>query len=227
MSTRRQTQRAATVRDIKEAALARIAADGAPRLSLRAVARDIGMSPAGLYRYYDGRDALLTELLTDAYENLAETMESATAGPGDPIDRFSDAVHAYRRWAIEDRNRFLLVFGTPIPGYAAPEDGPTVAANRRMGEALFAVAAEAWMAGRLVAPEPTRPLEAGERELAASIAESAPGFPAALVPVLLGAWAHWHGLVVLEVTDQLHWLYPDPAVFFDGEVDRIVAGLAG
>ena len=205
----------------------RIEREGAPALSLRAVARDIAMSPAGLYRYYDGRDELLTDLLTDAYAELAATVEEAAGGTDDPMHRFRAAVNAYRRWALDDPNRFLLVFGTPVPGYAAPEGGPTVEANKRMGRALFVIAADAWAQGLLARPETSRTPGDHERELAAEIQELAPDFPVGLVPVLIGTWARWHGLVILEVTHQLHWLYPEPDTFFADEVERMVAELTG
>jgi AcrR family transcriptional regulator len=218
MATRRERLRSETIDEIKAAALARMAAGGAPALSLRGVARDIGMSPAGLYRYYDGIDALLTDLITDAYRDLADAVEAATTAEGDPFDRIRDAVHAYRDWALAHPERFLLIFGTPIPGYAAPEEGPTVAANRRLGAALFAVGVEAAAEGRLAIPHLHRPVTADERAVAGQIGGVAPE----AVPAFIGMWARFHGLVILEVTNQLHWLYPEPEAFFSGEVRRMV-----
>lgn len=222
--TRRARRREATEAEIKHAALDQIARDGAPALSLRAVARAIEMSPAGLYRYYDGRDALLTALLVDAYEDLADTVAGAVEGAGAFRERFVAGVAAYRTWAVADPNRFLLIFGTPIPGYVAPEDGPTVAANRRMGAAYFTIAADAFAAGELRGPVARRDPTPPEVELAAGLA---PGFPPSLVPVMLGAWAHWHGLVLLEVTGQLVWAYPDLQPFFDEQAEGIADRILG
>jgi AcrR family transcriptional regulator len=218
MTTRRDRLRAETIADIKAAALRQMAAEGAPTLSLRGVARDVGMSPAGLYRYYDGIDGLLTDLITDAYADLADAVTEATTGDGDPFERITAAVHAYRGWALAQPERFLLIFGTPIPGYSAPEGGPTVEQNRRMGAALFAVGVEAWQRGLLAVPPLARPVEPAEVAMAGEIG----GVPPELLPVLLGMWARFHGLVMLEVTGQLHWLYPDPGTFFAGEVTRMV-----
>lgn len=225
MTTRRERLRAETITEIKRAALEQIARDGAPALSIRAVARSIGMSPAGLYRYYDGRDDLLTDLLTDAYSDLADAVEAAIAATdGSHADRFAAGVRRYRTWALEDPNRFLLIFGTPIPGYSAPEDGPTVAANRRMGQAFFAVAAAAIADGSLQ-PDAGREATAGERAFAAEIAPHLT-LPAEAVGPLLGTWAHWHGLVALEVTSQFDWIYAgDAEAFFDGEIARMVSAL--
>ena len=224
-ATRRERLRAATIADIKDAALDQIASEGAPSLSLRGVARSIGMSPAGLYRYYDGRDALLTDLLTDAYNGLADAVEGAiTSTPGSAADRFAAGVRCYRAWAREDPHRFLLIFGTPIPGYAAPEDGPTVEANRRMGWAFFSLAADGIADGSLH-PSSGRSPTAGEVAFAEETGESL-DLPAGAIGALLGTWAHWHGLVALELTGQFDWIYGEDAdAFFDGEIDRMITGL--
>jgi len=226
-TTRRERLRAATIDEIKAAALAQIAVDGGPSLTIRGVARAIGMSPAGLYRYYDGRDALLTDLIADAYSDLALAVEMATSppSPGGLAETFAAGVRAYRDWAIANPNRFLLIFGTPIPGYAAPEDGPTVVASRRVGQAFFTIAAAAVAAGELEVSG-GRPPTPGEQAFVAEIAETLPELSADMVGVLLGTWAHWHGLVALEVTHQFDWIYPqDRDVFFEGEVGRMIRGL--
>lgn len=224
MTTRRERLRATTITEIKQAALRQIAEVGAPALSLRGVSRAIGMSPAGLYRYYDGRDALLTDLITDAYNDLAAAVEAGIgSGGGSLRRRFAAGIGAYRGWALQHPNRFLLIFGTPIPGYAAPEGGPTVAANRRMGEAFFALGVEAWRRGEVPPARPEREPTAGERELAALIDAE---LPPELIGVMLGTWARFHGLVTLEVLGQLDWMYGDEIDrFFEGEVDRLLDDL--
>jgi AcrR family transcriptional regulator len=224
MTTRRERLRAATITEIKQAALEQIAAVGAPALSLRGVARAIGMSPAGLYRYYDGRDALLTALITDAYNALADAVEAGISSVGEsPRERFGAGIRAYRRWSLDNPNQFLLIFGTPIPGYAAPEGGPTVAALQRMGDALFRVGIEAWVGGSLPLHQPSRVPVDGEVEMAKQIH---PDLPPTLIGVMLGAWARFHGLVTLEVLGQLDWMYGDKVgSFFDAEVERLLDDL--
>jgi AcrR family transcriptional regulator len=221
--TRRQRHRAATVDEIKQAALDQIATAGAGALSIRGVARAIGMSPAGIYRYYDGLDSLITDLIADAYNDLADHIVAATTGPGSTLDRLRAGMLAYREWSLVHPNRFLLIFGTPIPGYAAPEDGPTEAANRRIGEAYFAVGAEAWERGEL-APQPQmRPPEPHEAEFASGIAKD---FPPSMVAAFLSAWAHFHGIVTLEILNQLDWIYSDPERFYAAEIERILEDLS-
>ncbi len=251
MTTRRELTRTATIAEIRRAALAQIEDEGAPALSIRGVARAIGMSPAGLYRYYDGRDALLTDLLVDAYGDLARAVADAAGLPiaspadlsgapdpseasaprvADPVAALTRAIEAYRQWAVDNRARFLLIFGTPVPGYSAPEDGPTVAANRQMGQVFFTLAAIGWATGRIVRPSTGTPgttgaeLTPGEADLHAQMEALAPGFPASLIPQMLAGWALWHGLVTLEVTGQLEWIYPDTARFYSERMAQWVAG---
>lgn len=223
-STRRAVQRDTTVSEIKDAALQQIAEVGAAALSLRGVARTIGMSPAGLYRYYDGRDKLLTALLVDAYGDLADTIEDAIGQQNDADVRsqFRAGITAYRHWALVHPNRFLLIFGTPVPGYKAPDGGPTVRANQRMGYAFLTVAARAHAEGILRDLPVGRAPTAAECEVASHLQQIASDFPATMVQLLLGAWAQWHGLVILEVTHQLDWAYPDVDVFFTAEMTRLI-----
>lgn len=226
--------------------MARIADEGASALTIRGIARDVGLSPAGMYRYYDSRDSLLTDLLVDAYSALADTVGAAAglspAGPADtdvltmadavpdPTRAMLAAIEAYRAWAVADPARFLLVFGTPVPGYAAPVDGPTVAANRRMGAVFFTLGALAWRDGRVRAPAGPahRESTAEERTLLAQLHSIAPDLPADLIPRMLAGWALWHGLVTLEVTGQLQWAYPDTAAYYSETMGAWLDGfLAG
>ena len=218
-ATRRDRLRAATIEEIKTAALEQIAASGAGALSIRGIARAIGMSPAGLYRYYTGIDDLITALIADAYNDLADRVAESASGPGPARERLRNAMLAYREWCLEHPNRFLLIFGTPIPGYAAPAEGPTVIANRRIGEAFFALGAESWAAGGLAVPPAGRPLQPQEEAFADTIA---PNFPPEAVGAFLSAWAHFHGIVTLEILHQLDWIYPDAGAFYATEVDRIL-----
>jgi AcrR family transcriptional regulator len=219
-TTRRQRLRAATIEEIKSAALEEIAANGAAALSMRGIARGIGISPAGLYRYYEGLDALITELITDAYNDLADAVEAATTEQGTALERLRSGMIAYRRWSVAHPNRFLLIFGTPIPGYAAPAGGSTVQANMRIGRAFFAPLLDGWRQGDLRLPTGSRQAQPGEE---AFVAENAPGFPAEWMSVFLGAWAHFHGMVSLEILNQLEWIYPDAGVFYEVEIDRLLS----
>jgi hypothetical protein len=148
----------------------------------------------------------------------------------DPMAAMLRAIEAYRQWAVTNRSRFLLIFGTPVPGYSAPEDGPTVAANRQMGQVFFTLAALGWVSGRIAPPAQPRTsteLTPGEADVHAQLKVTAPGFPASLIPQMLAGWALWHGLVTLEVTGQMDWIYPDPARFYSERMTDWLAAFTG
>jgi AcrR family transcriptional regulator len=115
--------RAELTREIKDAARAELVDSGAAGLSLRAVARRIDMVPSALYRYFDGRDALLTALIIDAYASIADAAAAADPGPdGSPADRWIAVGRAVRAWAWAHPSEWGLVYGVPVPAYDAPAD---------------------------------------------------------------------------------------------------------
>jgi AcrR family transcriptional regulator len=234
MATRRERLRAELIRDIKATALAHLREHGADGLSLRAVARDLGVSAPGLYRYYSGRDDLLTALIADSNHDLADHMLVATgATPSElsgvdrqppqppravaedatPGDQMAVVAQAYRAWGLAHPHEFGLIYGDPIPGYAAPEGGVTVEATRRVGMILLAPIIAGWQAGMLRIPtELDTDLGAGAGQLRDEIA-GATGheIPVALAGLALTLWSWLHGMVSLEVFGQLTWIYPDGA----------------
>ncbi|MER6910130.1 TetR/AcrR family transcriptional regulator [Streptomyces sp. NPDC000594] len=109
--------------EVKQLAWERIAADGASALSLNAIAKKMGMSGPALYRYFAGRDELITELIRDAYRSLADTFHEA-AGAGADL---AGLARALRGWALADPHRYLLIYGTPVPGYRAPRETTEIA----------------------------------------------------------------------------------------------------
>ncbi|MFE5854262.1 TetR/AcrR family transcriptional regulator [Streptomyces sp. NPDC056500] len=219
--TRRDRLRAETLDEIKAVSLRQLREVGATQLSLRAVATDLGMSPAGLYRYFDSRDALLTALITDAFDRLADAVEHArdTDPAADVADRLFAALVAYRRWAVEHPQEFGLVYGTPVPGYAAPPDGPTSVATRRVGGAFAPLFVEAWQRGRLRLPDEVTP----DPALARYAAELHPGLPPAVAAAVLGAWTRLHGLVVFEAFGHLRWLGNDTAPLAEQQLRLLLA----
>lgn len=221
---RRARARRQTLAELKQAALDEVREHGAVALSLRRVARRMGMSPAGLYRYVDSREDLLTWLIADAYDDLADHMLVADTSD-DVADRVRAVAGAYRQWSVAHPNEFGLLFGDPIPGYAAPPDGPTTAAMTRVGAALGRPLVEAWHQGRL------RPLmgdpPADLRERVAPMGKVADvDVPAELAVTLLLAWGRLHGQVSLEVFGHHDWLFPDgSALLFEADVEAILREL--
>jgi AcrR family transcriptional regulator len=121
--TARERARAELTREIKQEARRQLAAHGAQGLSLRAVARELGMVSSALYRYFPSRDELLTALIIDAYDALGDTAEAADAGqpPADIRGRWEATCRAVRDWALAHPHEYALIYGSPVPGYRAPQ----------------------------------------------------------------------------------------------------------
>ena len=244
-ASRRERLRSQTIRELKEASFAEVRERGAVGLSLRSVARRLGMSPAGLYRYVDSREQLLTLLIADGYHDLADHLLVALGAPpaertaGDGADpqvpviagpeqdvaaRLSAVALAYRAWSVAHPNVFGLLFGDPIPGYQAPPGGPTVEAMNRVGRALAQPLIEAWHQGRLR----THPALDAE-ELAAPLAPMVPAtadLPTDVLAQLLLSWGRLHGQVSLEVFGHHHWLLPDGCeALFRADVEVMLSDL--
>lgn len=212
MQTRREVTREATIREIKQTALARMRAEGTVDVRLSDVARDMRMSAPGLYRYFDGRDGLLLALIADSLTDLAERIEAARdAVPADDVGgRFLALSRAYREWALADREGFTLVFGPALAGFhkrvsdvgTAPETPDKGAALRAM-EALRGLTRAADAAGT------RRPLMLTDLPpvLERSFAMDDPhhGAEPATELAMVQAWASLHGFVTLEAYGNLEW----------------------
>ena len=227
--TARERARAEITREILDVARGYLATDGAPALSLRAIARDLGMASSALYRYFDSRDALLTRLIIDAYDSLGAATEAAEA----PVDRhdlsarFTAVCYSVRAWALAHPNEYSLIYGSPVPGYVAPPD--TVAPATRVTTLLMRIVIDATTQGWVPAattqgwvpaataqgwvpaadPDP----QAGDattddattaRILAPILSYLPPGIPAPLVQRALMVWTGLFGTISFELYGQLH-----------------------
>ena len=142
--------RAELALEIKEAARRQLASEGAAALSLRAVARDLGMVSSALYRYFPSRDDLLTALIVDAYDALGAAAEAADAACSSDHfgERWLAICRAVRRWALEHSHEYALIYGSPVPGYHAPKE-TTVAPATRVAGVLAGLLSNAAHAGVL------------------------------------------------------------------------------
>lgn len=131
---RREDNRAQNEARILAAARAQIAEHGGGGLSMRAVAREVGMVSSAVYRYFPTREALLTAMIVASYGHLAAALEETDgqARGRRPDRRWAALADALRGWALEHPHEFQLIYGTPIPGYVAPpETIPAAAAVAR------------------------------------------------------------------------------------------------
>jgi len=221
--------------EILTVARSHLARDGGAGLSLRSIARELEMAPSALYRYYDGRDALLSALILSAYGALADTAEVASAAafdrPGADTERFGAVPRAMRTWALAHPQEWSLIFGTPVPGYQAPE--ATVVPYARLAGALVRPMVEATHAGRLrlVDQRLTGP-GSGDEALRAAVAPVAdalfPDAATATTVVSVQAWATLIGVISLEIFGHWRNTILDPALFFDETVRNLAStvGLA-
>jgi AcrR family transcriptional regulator len=197
----RERRRAETVHEIKAAALAQLTEAGTGGLSLRAVARAVGMTVQSLYHYFDSRDALLTELVTDAHSALADAAQAgADATRGRPArERRRAATAAYRQWAHDNRAAFLLLYGTPVPGFEPLPDGGSDEAALRLATPFLDVVFDGWSAEQLAAV----PIPEGGEAMAVLDHPEIP-LPAGALAYFTELRARMHGLVILELLGHLH-----------------------
>ncbi|MEU8585986.1 TetR/AcrR family transcriptional regulator [Streptomyces sp. NPDC048664] len=208
----RERYRSQVRAEVKARAWEQIATAGASGLSLNAIAKELGMSGPALYRYFAGRDELITALIRDAYRGLADTFRAAASSGAGP----TGLAHALRGWALEDPQRYFLIYGTPVPGYQAPDDITAIA--KEIMSALLDVCAAAWVeagappAGSLAAHLADNRHWAGEH--------TAP--PAVLRRALL-FWTRLHGVLSLELAGHFTGMDFDPELLFTAEADALAA----
>lgn len=197
---------------IKEVARKQIAENGAPALSLRAIARELKITAPAIYNYFPSRDDLVTALIVDAYHSLAAALaESQETAEESHTVRIMASAHAYRGWALEHPEEYGLIFGTPIPGYEAPMEitGPTAAESMAV---LIQVLDAAYQDGVLSLAEPSPTLLTLLQPWVDKLNYAG---PPTIIHLALASWALIHGLVSLELFGHLA---PAPEY---GEVDPL------
>ncbi|MCC2274004.1 TetR/AcrR family transcriptional regulator [Streptomyces sp. ET3-23] len=218
----RERARAEITAAIKDEARAQLAAEGAARLSLRAVARELGMASSALYRYFPSRDDLLTALIVDAYDAVGAAAEAALATAGTsaaPVDRWTTVCRAVRTWALAHPHEYALIYGSPVPGYTAPQT--TVQPAARVALCLIAITRDAHAAGTLRTPSGPRPPASALTDAAALAGRLRIELPADVIAALIAAWAELFGLVGFELFGQFHQVVEAREEFFTHAVTRL------
>jgi AcrR family transcriptional regulator len=192
--TPRQIARGENIERIKALALSQLAEAGAGELSLRAIARELNIVSSAIYRYYASRDDLITALIIDAYDDLGATLETAAATSRAPWRRWVDTCLALRAWAVAAPHRWALIYGSAIPGYAAPAD--TIAPAGRVVRAFCAAATAADPA--VVHPLPRALV--GQLDVTRQALDLDVDRPTMLA--LVGALSRVVGLITLELNGQ-------------------------
>jgi AcrR family transcriptional regulator len=216
--------RAGMIDEIKVVARRHLATDGA-NLSLRAVARDMGMVSSAIYRYFPSRDDLLTALILEAYDALGDAVEAADAAVdrADLRGRWHAACRAARAWALAHPAEYALLYGSPVPGYTAPDD--TVAPATRPPLTLVGILRDGLAAGRLSPPGDELP-EPARADLAELAADFFPGLPEALLARGMAGWTQLFGLISFDLFGRLARAIPHRDEYFDHQI-ALMADLIG
>jgi AcrR family transcriptional regulator len=223
-STARERVRAELTAEITAAARAQLAEVGAVALSLRAVARELGMASSAVYRYFPSRDDLLTRLIVDGYDQLGEAAEAADDPAAAPLERWLAVCRAVRAWARAHPHEYALLYGTPVPGYAAPPD--TVPAATRVGAVLGRILGDAARGGAL--PEGTGERDPGliSDDAVAVLGGEHPALDESVRVRALLAWSSIYGTLSFELFGHFVGSVEDADRYFDRAMTEL-AGLIG
>jgi AcrR family transcriptional regulator len=227
-TSRRGRLRAQTSAEIKAIALKLMAGGGPDAISLRAIAREMGMTAGAIYSYFATRDDLITTLIGDVYTSAVQAAESArdAAPESDPGGRIMAWAQATREWALTNPAGFRLIYGDPVPGYHSPDDGPAKDAELRACTGLIGLVAAAWPAAHALQPNDQQYSWADfDPGLTAHVQTDFPNLPPAALALTLRVWGRMHGLVTLEIYGHLRTLMHDPATVYRDEMRDLIASL--
>ncbi len=224
--TARERVRVELTNEIMDVARRHLALEGSAALSLRAVARDVGMVSSAIYRYFPSRDDLLTALIIDASTSIGAAASAAEASVrrSDFSGRWLATCRAARSWALEQPQQYALIFGSPVPGYQAPRD--TVDPAAVIPVLLITIIDEAQAAG-LTAPPSNRTIPRPVRSDLRGLREAA-GVPSLDDHVLaraVMAWTQLIGSISFELFGHLHNVIFDDAAYFDFQMRGIALDL--
>lgn len=221
--TRRERIRTATIDEIKSTAWKQAGEQGAAALSLRAIAREMGMTAPGLYRYYPDRDALVTALLIDAFTSFSETLEAArdACAMDEHAERFRAICIAYFAWGAANPQKYIFLFGTPIPGYRfSTEVGPSA---QRSFLVLQGVIGEAYNAGKITGGLAALRLPASLKSQYEDLRKMGLPYAGDVTHMALTVWSTLHGMMSLFLYGYFTgFLGEQIETFVDFEIKKMV-----
>lgn len=224
---RRERLRAETTAEIKKVALELMASGGTDAITLRAIAREMGMTANAIYGYFATRDDLVTTLINNVYTSLADTVDAAwDAAPAlDPAARIQAWARAFRNWSLANPEGFRLIYGDPVPGYQPPEGGAAPDAAHRVCTGITALAATAWPHAEHRYADSDFEWSDFDPGLLDKVRPAFPDLPPAAVALALRLWSHLHGLVSLEIYGHLQTQALSPEKLFREELAQLIRSL--
>jgi AcrR family transcriptional regulator len=229
--SRRDRVRAATTGEIKETARRILVAEGPEAVSLRAIAREMGMTAPALYRYFSSREDLLRQVCGDIFSEIAAGIRAAAGRPaeesgGDVTAKLIAACREFRHWALTHREEFGLLFGTPLPGLEPLHNDKTDECAMEFAGSFITLFLELWQRHPFPVPADEQ-IEPGlVAQLARYVAALGVDLPIGAALVFLRCWVRLYGMVSLEVFGHLHFALDDAAPMFEITLAEL-AGLVG
>jgi AcrR family transcriptional regulator len=219
--TARDRARAELTAEITAAARRQLAEVGAAALSLRAVARELGMASSALYRYFPSRDDLLTRLIIDGYDALGAAAEPADDPAAPSQVRWLAVCRAVRAWALAHPHEYALLYGSPVPGYRAPAD--TVPAAARVGVVLGRILGDAARRGELPTASGERDVDLVSDDAVAVLGGEHPALDDAVRVRALMAWSALYGTISFELFGHFVGSVQDADRYFDRAMGDLAA----
>jgi len=221
--TRRERIREATIDEIKSTAWKQVGEQGAASLSLRAIAREMGMTAPGLYRYYKDRDAVVTGLLIDAFDSFSAALEAArdACAVNDHVGRFRAICKAYFQWGVTNPQKYIFLFGTPIPGYQfSGEVGPSA---QRSFLVLQGVIGEAHAAGKITGELTSLKMPASIKSQYEALRKMGMPYTGIVTHLALSVWIMVHGMTSLFLYGYFTgFLGEQVGAFVDFEIEKTI-----
>jgi AcrR family transcriptional regulator len=227
MTSARERVRGELTAEITAAARRQLADVGAAGLSLRAVAREVGMVSSAVYRYFPSRDDLLTRLIIDGYDDLGAAAEAADDPSASPADRWLAVCRAVRAWARSHPHEYALLYGSPVPGYRAPKD--TVPAASRVGVVLGRILGDAARGGALPEAKGDRDASLISDDAVDVLGGDHPALDETVRVRALLAWSSLYGTISFELFGHFVGSVEDGDRYFDlamGDLAELI-GLGG
>ncbi len=218
--SRRDRVRAATTGEIKQTARRILVEQGPDGVSLRAIAREMGMTAPALYRYFDSHEDLIRNVVADIFEEIADDIHAAItaagqASGGDMAAKLVAACAEFRRWSLGHKDEFGLLFGTPLPGLEAVHDDVLDQCAAKFSGTFFALFLELWHKRPFPVPADDQ-IDPGLREQLARYRDGLGiDLPLGAGLIFLRCWVRLYGMIALEVFGHLHFALEDPSAMFE------------